>query len=54
MRNAVAIRLPVLICAGVPEAFANSNEVAIDLAARTIASGDGKRQLQGEPPSSEM
>ncbi len=49
MRNAVAIGLPVLICAGVHEAFGDGDEVEIDLAAGTIASGDGERRLQGEP-----
>ncbi len=54
MRNAVAIGLPVLICAGVDEAFADGDEVEIDLAAGTIASGDGEHHLQGEPLPPEM
>ncbi len=54
MRNAVAIGLPVLICAGVHEAFADGDEVAVDLAAGTITSGDGDRRLQGEPLPPEM
>ncbi len=53
MRNAVAIGLPVLICDGVHERFADGDEVAIDLAEGTIASVDGKTSLQGEslPPA---
>lgn len=54
MRNAVAIGLPVLICAGVHDSFTDGDEVAIDLAAGTIASGDGERSLQGEPLPPEM
>ena len=54
MRNAVAIGLPVLICAGVHEAFDDGDQVAIDLAAGTIASSDGKHQLQGESLPPEM
>jgi len=54
MRNAVAIGLPVLICAGVHEAFADGDEVAINLAAGTITSGDGARTLQGEALPTEM
>jgi len=48
------IGLPVLICAGVHEAFADGDEVAIDLAAGTITSGDGERTLQGEALPTEM
>ncbi len=47
MRNAVAIGLPVLICPGVHEAFADGDEVEIDLAAGTITSGE--HRLKGEP-----
>ena len=54
MRNAVAIGLPVLICAGVHEAFADGDDVAIDLAAGTIGSVDGERRLQGESLPPEM
>ncbi len=54
MRNAVAIGLPVLICAGVHETFADGDEVAIDLVEGTIASVDGKTSLQGESLPPEM
>ncbi len=54
MRNAVAIGLPVLICAGVHETFTDGDEVAIDLATGSIASDDGERQLQGESLPPEM
>ena len=54
MRNAVAIGLPVLICAGVHEAFADGDHVSVDLAAGTISSADGKKVLQGEPLPTEM
>jgi 3-isopropylmalate dehydratase small subunit len=54
MRNAVAIGLPVLICTGVHETFADGDEVAIDLAEGTIASVDGKTSLQGESLPPEM
>lgn len=54
MRNAVAIGLPILICAGVHETFADGDEVEIDLAAGTIASGDGALCLTGEPLPPEM
>jgi 3-isopropylmalate/(R)-2-methylmalate dehydratase small subunit len=54
MRNAVAIGLPILICAGVHETFSDGDEVVVDLAAGSIASGDGKRSLQGEPLPPEM
>ncbi len=47
MRNAVAIGLPVLICPGVHEAFADGDEVEIDLAEGTITSGE--HRLKGEP-----
>jgi len=54
MRNAVAIGLPVLICDGVHDTFADGDEVAIDLTKGTITSGDGERALQGESLPPEM
>jgi len=54
MRNAVAIGLPVLLCAGVHEAFNDGDEVAVDLTAGTIASADEAHHLQGEPLPTEM
>jgi len=54
MRNAVAIGLPVLICAGVHETFTDGDEVVIDLETGTIASAGGEQLLQGEPLPPEM
>jgi 3-isopropylmalate/(R)-2-methylmalate dehydratase small subunit len=49
IRNAVAIGLPVLVCHGVHQAFADGDEVVIDLEAGTISSQDGEHRLQGDP-----
>lgn len=54
MRNAIAIGLPVLICAGVHATFSEGERVAIDLADGTITSDDGHRTLRGEPLPTEM
>jgi len=54
MRNSVAIGLPVLLCAGVHEAFSDGDDVVVDLSAGTIAAADGDHLLQGEPLPAEM
>jgi len=54
MRNAVAIGLPILICAGVHDEFADGEAVEVDLAAGTISAEGGERLLQGEPLPAEM
>ena len=54
LRNAVAISLPVLACAGARAAFAEGDEIEIDLATGRVRSRATGRVLQGEPLPAEM
>ena len=54
LRNAVAISLPILACAGVQDAFAEGDEIEIDLATGLVQSRATGRALQGEPLPTEM
>ena len=54
LRNAVAISLPVLACAGARAAFAEGDEIEIDLATGLVQNRATGRALQGEPLPAEM
>lgn len=54
LRNAVAISLPVLTCAGAHAAFAGGEEIEVDLATGLVRSRATGRVLQGEPLPAEM
>ncbi len=54
MRNAVAVGLPVLVCAGVHAAFADGDGIEIDLATGAVRRVDGDAELQGDPLPEEM
>jgi 3-isopropylmalate/(R)-2-methylmalate dehydratase small subunit len=49
LRNAVAIGLPVLVCPGAHEAFADGDSVEVDLAAGRVVSTTTGTEVQGEP-----
>ncbi|MCP3976422.1 MAG: 3-isopropylmalate dehydratase [bacterium] len=54
MRNAVAVGLPVLVCPGVHEAFADGDDIEVDLASgRVVKTADGTA-LQGDSLPEEM
>jgi 3-isopropylmalate/(R)-2-methylmalate dehydratase small subunit len=54
LRNAVAISLPVLACAGARDALAEGDEIEIDLATGLVRSRATGGILQGEPLPTEM
>jgi 3-isopropylmalate/(R)-2-methylmalate dehydratase small subunit len=54
MRNAIAVGLPVLVCAGVHAAFVDGDRIEIDLASGGVRSVDGGAELQGDPLPGEM
>ncbi len=54
MRNAIAVGLPVLICAGVHEAFADGDGIEIDLRSGKVRGGEIGSDLQGESLPKEM
>ena len=54
LRNAVAISLPVLTCAGARAAFAEGDEIEIDLATGIVRSRATGCVQQGEPLPTEM
>jgi 3-isopropylmalate/(R)-2-methylmalate dehydratase small subunit len=54
LRNAVAVSLPVLTCAGARDAFAAGDEVEIDLATGLVRSLASGHTVQGEPLPPEM
>ncbi len=54
MRNAVAVGLPVLICAGVHEAFVEGDSIEIDLASGRVHNVESATDLQGDSLPEEM
>jgi len=54
MRNAVAVGLPVLVCAGVHETFAESDRVEVDLASGRVLNTDTGTELKGDSLPEEM
>lgn len=54
MRNAVAVGLPVLVCAGVHAAFADGDRIEIDLASGVARGAGSGTELQGDPLPEEM
>lgn len=54
MRNAVAVGLPVLVCTGVHEAFADGDTAEVDLASGKVRNVESGAELHGEPLPSEM
>ena len=54
MRNAVAVGLPVLICRGIHGAFADGDEIEIDLAAGTARNPGSGVTCNGAPLPDEM
>jgi len=54
MRNAIAVGLPVLICAGVHEAFADEDVIEIDLATGRVVNRANGSELQGDSLPEEM
>lgn len=54
MRNAVAVGLPVLICTGVHEAFADGDDIEIDLASGRVSNVESGSDLQGDSLPEEM
>jgi 3-isopropylmalate/(R)-2-methylmalate dehydratase small subunit len=54
MRNAVAVGLPVLVCAGVHEAFADGDGIEIDLASGRVVNLESGSDLQGDSLPEEM
>jgi len=54
MRNAVAVGLPVLVCAGVHEAFGPDDRIEVDLATGSVRNPISGRELAGEPLPPEM
>ena len=53
-RNAVAVGLPVLICPGVHETFADGDEIEIDLATGRVHNVESGSDLQGDSLPEEM
>jgi len=54
MRNAVAVGLPILVCAGAHEAFTDGDVIEIDLASGRVLNVDGGTELQGDSLPEEM
>jgi 3-isopropylmalate/(R)-2-methylmalate dehydratase small subunit len=54
LRNAVAIGLPVLACAGAGAAVAGGDEIEVDLAAGVVRNVRTGAELHGEPLPAEM
>jgi 3-isopropylmalate/(R)-2-methylmalate dehydratase small subunit len=54
MRNAIAVGLPVLVCAGVHEAFADGDGIEIDLASGRVHNVESGSKLQGDSLPEEM
>ena len=54
LRNAVAVGLPVLICRGIHDSFADGTGIEIDLAAGTATNPDTGITCRGEPLPAEM
>ena len=54
LRNAVAVGLPVLVCAGVHPAFADGDGIEIDLASGLVRNVESGSELQGDSLPEEM
>ncbi len=54
MRNAIAVGLPVLVCAGVHDAFADGDDIEIDLASGGVRRVESGAELQGDSLPEEM
>jgi 3-isopropylmalate/(R)-2-methylmalate dehydratase small subunit len=54
LRNAIAVGLPVLVCAGVHAAFADGDDIEIDLASGVIRHVESGAELQGDSLPEEM
>ncbi len=54
MRNAVAVGLPVLVCTGVHEAFADGDTAEVDLASGKVRNVESGAELHGESLPPEM
>jgi 3-isopropylmalate/(R)-2-methylmalate dehydratase small subunit len=54
LRNAIAVGLPVLVCAGVHGAFADGDDIEIDLASGGIRHVESGAELQGDSLPEEM
>ncbi len=54
MRNAVAVGLPVLVCGGVHAAFADGDDIEIDLASGRVLDVESGSSLQGDSLPEEM
>lgn len=54
MRNAIAVGLPVLVCAGIHAAIADGDDVEIDLATGRIRDVESGTALQGDSLPNEM
>ncbi len=54
MRNAIALGLPVVVCRGVHDAFADGDRIEITLDTGTVVNADSGSELQGDSLPSEM
>ncbi len=54
MRNAVAVGLPVLVCGGVHAAFADGDDIEINLASGRVLNVESGSDLQGDSLPGEM
>jgi len=54
MRNAVAVGLPVLVCAEIHQAFADGDGIEIDLASGRVVNVESGSVLQGDSLPEEM
>ena len=54
MRNSVALGLPVVVCPGVHDNFADGDRIEIDLGQGTIVNTDSGEELQGDSLPTEM
>jgi 3-isopropylmalate/(R)-2-methylmalate dehydratase small subunit len=54
LRNAVAVGLPVLVCAGVHAAFSDGDGIEIDLASGRVSNVETGSSLQGDSLPEEM
>ncbi len=53
-RNSIAIAFPNIVCPGIHEAFAEGDELELDLKTARISNLTRSRTLQGQPYTSEM
>ncbi|MEE8406471.1 MAG: 3-isopropylmalate dehydratase [Acidimicrobiia bacterium] len=54
MRNAIAVGLPILVCAGVHGAFTDGDGIEIDLGSGRVVNVETGSSLQGDPLPEEM